>query len=135
MEDEIKNSIYAGMSIYKKLEILRIRLKKDFLTQEEKKYLSLYLGILNTNNKMSNMLNPRKRILNIDVKFDKLDMDEYIQIYNNSFFNILLGVNFESLDEYTNYLLSKEIIKIFNEINNIQVEQLVETSNKQLVKK
>ena len=135
MENEIKNSIYAGMSIYKKLENLKIRLRKDLLTQEDKKYLSLYLGILNTNNKMSNILNPRKRILNIEVKFEKLDMNEYIEIYNNNFSSILLDVNFECLDEYTNYLLSKDIVKNFNDINGIKTNQLIEIGNKQLIKK
>ena len=135
MENEIKNSIYTGMSIYIKLENLKIRLRKDLLTQEHKKYLSLYLGILNTKNQISSILNPQNKSLNIEVKYNHLDSNEYLEIYENNFSNILLDINFESWEDYLNYLLDKDVIKEFNTINNIKINKLPKISNKQLVKK
>ena len=129
---EIKTSIYFGMSIYKTIKNCRIKLGSYLLTPDDKKYLSLYLGLIKSKNKVSESLNTRKMENNIMVNATFLNQEEYIKIYMNDFSNIIDNVDFSSIENYLSFLASQDIVKVFNEQNGINLSK---KSNKQLIKK
>ena len=129
---DIKTSIYFGMSIYKTIKNCKIKLDSHLLTPEDKKYLSLYLGLIKSKNKISESLNTRKMENNIMVSATFLNQEEYVKIYMNDFSNIIDNVDFSSIENYLNFLASQDIVKMFNKRNGINLSK---KSNKQLIKK
>lgn len=119
--EKIKKSIYAGMSIYKAIENKKIVINHEPITHEDKKYISLYLGLLDITNICED----------VEVIYESLSKEEYLEVYKNSFVEIIKLINFDSLNEYLNYILSKDIINLFNEKYEININK----ENKQLVKK
>ena len=119
--EKIKKSIYAGMSIYNAIENKKIIINNKIITNEDKKYISLYLGLLDITNICED----------VEVIYEKLSKEEYLEVYKNNFVEIIKLINFDSLNEYLNYILSKDIINLFNEKYEININK----ENKQLVKK
>lgn len=135
VNDEVKTSLYVGMSIFKLIKDQELNIRNKNLTLEDKKYLSLYLGIINSKNKISTYLKQKEVKFNLKIPFKYLDKEEYIELYTNYFIDIFKEVNFESIEIHLKYLLSKEIIQIFNRSNGHYVDKTVNESNKQLIKK
>lgn len=129
---EIKKSVYIGMSIYNILKDCKMIMNNEFVSVEDKKYLSLYLGILYTDNTISNIIHKND---NINLNLKHLNMNEYIEIYKNDFIEILNNINYNSMNDYLKYLLSIDIINKYNEIYNIDMKGLIDKSNKILIKK
>lgn len=129
---EIKTSIYLGMSIYRTMKDCRIKFDQYLLTMQDKKYLSLYLGLIKSKNRVSERFKTLTMENNIMVNATFLNQDEYARIYMNDFADIVDKVDFESIDNYLEFLASKDIVRLFNQINGIS---LVKESNKQLIKK
>ena len=132
---EVKEAIYTGMCIYDTFKSTIVEIEGKFVSLDDKKYLSLYLGILNTNNKVSNMIKDTELMLNTKVNFKRLDNEEYINIYKKYFKNILIDLSTNSIDEYFSSLLYKEIIIKLNREYNFSTDVFVNYENKQLVKK
>ncbi len=129
---EMKTSIYLGMSIYRTMKDCRIKFDQYLLTMQDKKYLSLYLGLIKSKNRVSERFKTLTMENNIMVNATFLNQDEYARIYMNDFADIVDKVDFESIDNYLEFLASKDIVRLFNQINGIS---LVKESNKQLIKK
>lgn len=129
---EIKTSIYLGMSIYRTMKDCRIKFDQYLLTMQDKKYLSLYLGLIKSKNRVSERFKTLTMENNIMVNATFLNQDEYARIYMNDFADIVDKIDFESIDNYLEFLASKDIVRLFNQINGIS---LVKESNKQLIKK
>lgn len=129
---EIKTSIYLGMSIYRTMKDCRIKFNQYLLTMQDKKYLSLYLGLIKSKNRVSERFKTLTMENNITVNATFLNQEEYVRIYMNDFADIVDKVDFESIDNYLEFLASKDIVRLFNQINGIS---LVKESNKQLIKK
>lgn len=129
---EIKTSIYLGMSIYRTMKDCRIKFDQYLLTMQDKKYLSLYLGLIKSKNRVSEKFKTLTMENNIMVNATFLNQEEYASIYMNDFADIVDKVDFESIDNYLEFLASKDIVRLFNQINGIS---LVKESNKQLIKK
>lgn len=129
---EMKTSIYLGMSIYRTMKDCRIKFDQYLLTMQDKKYLSLYLGLIKSKNRVSERFKTLTMENNIMVNVTFLNQDEYARIYMNDFADIVDKVDFESIDNYLEFLASKDIVRLFNQINGIS---LVKESNKQLIKK
>lgn len=129
---EIKTSIYFGMSIYRTMKDCRIKFDQYLLTMQDKKYLSLYLGLIKSKNRVSERFKTLTMENNITVNATFLNQEEYVRIYMNDFADIVDKVDFESIDNYLEFLASKDIVRLFNQINGIS---LVKESNKQLIKK
>ena len=132
--NEVKQSIYAGMSIYKEIMNCQIKIDNKKISLEDKKILSLYLGIVSTNNEVSNFLNLNNIYYNIQVKYETLNFEEYLEIYNDNFTNIFREIDFENIFNYFEYLLNNPIIKKYNEANNNNIKLVTENKNKILVK-
>ena len=128
---EMKTSIYLGMSIYRTMKDCRIKFDQYLLTMQDKKYLSLYLGLIKSKNRVSERFKTLTMENNIMVNATFLNQDEYARIYMNDFADIVDKVDFESIDNYLEFLASKDIVRLFNQINGIS---LVKESNKQLIK-
>lgn len=131
---EVKMSIYAGMSIFDTIKNCQIEIDGRNISLEDKKFLSLYLGIINTENEISKFMKLKKLNFNIKVNFNFLNTEKYLEIYNNYFIEILNNIRFESMEEYFNSLLDKEIIKAFNENNSYYLKNSSKTKNKKLIK-
>ena len=136
MEEEklnIVKTIYTGVSIYSTLKKCKIKLKYNFLTLEEKKYLSLYLGLLYNNEYIKQKIGKRK--LNLEVRYNCLNLDEFSNIYSDEFNTIFQNINYNSLIAYIESLINIKIIEEFNTINNINMYEFINHSNKVLIKK
>jgi len=132
--EEVKLSVYAGMSIFDLLKGCEIKIWDKAISIEDKKYLSLYLGIINTKNKISSYLDKENIKFNILINFNFLHQDKYLKIYNEYFSDILMDVDFESIENYLTYLLSKDIIKSFNKSNGYHVNKAINERHKKLIK-
>lgn len=119
--EKIKKSIYAGMSIYKAIENKKIVINNEVINKEDKKYISLYLGLLDITNICKD----------VEIIYESLSKEEYLEVYKNNFVEIIKLINFDSLNEYLSYILSKDIINLFNQKYEININK----ENKQLVKK
>lgn len=129
---EIKEAIYTGVCFFDMLKGKIIRMDKEIVSFEDKKYLSLYLGLLNSENEIS------QKFYNIfcsfQILFNSLDINYYKELYNEYFKELTNEINFDTLNNYFMSLLDKDIIKKFNSINNININ-LKRESNKRLIKK
>lgn len=124
--NEIKNSIYIGMSIFNVLKGSIIRINDEIVTFEEKKYLSLYFGLISS----KNVLNDEYSNSISELEYRLLDIDEYIELYKNYFIRIFESIDFNSIENYFKFLLEQPIIKKYN--SDLSVEN---NSNKKLIKK
>ena len=127
--NEVKNAIYSGMSIFNVLKNSIVEVDNKKVSLEDKKYLSLYLGVINSENIISLEFNDLFSKLYLD--YELLDMSLYMDIYIEYFIEIFKNIDFGSIKNYFEYLLEKEIIKKVNNDNGIY-EQIM--SNKKLVK-
>lgn len=128
----IENSIFEGMKIFNELKSCKILLNEELISMNDKKYLSLYLGIINTENKISKILRNSNSRFNIQTHCKSLTSQKYNEILNIYFLDIFNQVNFISIDEYLNFLLNQEIVKVFNRINRIN-EEIFKPKNKRLI--
>ena len=101
---------------------------------EDKKYLSLYLGVLNTENSITNYLKSKNINIKTFINFNILSQEEYLKIYNNYFIGILDEINYKYIEDYMRYLLSKKAVKIFNRDNKFFMDHIISEKNKRLVK-
>ena len=88
-------SIYAGMSIFDLIKDIDINIEGSSISLSDKKYLSLYLGVINTKNKITDYLKKQNINIGTFINFKYLKQDEYIRIYNNYFVEIFEQINFE----------------------------------------
>ena len=58
--EEVKSSLYAGMAIFNLIKDYDLSIDKDNISLEDKKYLSLYLGIINSKNRISSYLKAKE---------------------------------------------------------------------------
>ncbi len=105
---EVKSAIYRGMYVYDLIKNLEISIEGEILSINDKKILGLYLGLTN-----------------MELNIVKLDINKYLNIYSKYFTYIFKEINFYSIDSYIDYLLSKDIIKKYNRVNNIKNKQLI----------
>lgn len=134
---EVKKTIYAAMSIYDLIKDVDISLENQIITSKDKKYLSLYLGIINTRNIVSDYLKSENINIGTFINFEYLKYNEYLEIYNKYFVEVFNEIDFISIESNFNFLLSKNVIKKFNETNGYSVDILFENisiSNKEYIK-
>lgn len=129
---EIKEAIYAGVCFFDMLKGKIVRINKKIVSFEDKKYLSLYLGLLNSENEISDKF--YDSFCSLQISFNALDVNYYKELSNEYFTQLANEINCDTLNNYFMSLLEKEIIKKFNKINNININ-LKRESNKQLIKK
>lgn len=119
MEKEIKNTIYTGISIFKIIKNSIVKIDKQIVSLEDKKYLSLYLGIINCD------------IDEYCIEYEPINKYLYNDIYNEYFKDILINLDLSSTNNYYNSLLNTDIVKKFNKDYGIYQEN---ESNKKLIK-
>lgn len=129
---ELNNAIYMGMNIFDSTKEWFINAQKTEYRINDIKYLSLYLGILNTDNYISKKFKELNYDLSIKFNVTKIDKNKYLDIYDKVFFNILDISNINSFDEYVKFILNQDIIKRINQCANIDINELF--SSKKLVK-
>ena len=102
MDEEFLNvekSVYAGMSIYSIIKDNEIIIDGYSLNYEDKKYLSLYLGVINTTNWFSNFLKEKQYNYNLNISYKILDTNKYLDLYSNNFSNLFKQIPFNSFDD------------------------------------
>jgi integrase len=105
----------------------------EYVSLEDKKVLGLYLGILHTENSVSNKLIDTELLKNTNIGYKSVDEYEYFNSYEKHFKYIFDNMNFESIEDYFASLLNNEIIVKLNREYNFNPKEFI--SNKQLVKK
>lgn len=130
---EVKQALYAGMSIYKELMNSIVEINGKKITLEDKKYMSIYLGMLNTENIISTKLKePGYRVYK-RVKYKQLTNEEYMNIYKEHFVELFNQMDFNSIVNCFNSLLDNEVIINLNNAFRFNVNKLENNSNKQMV--
>jgi len=132
--DEVKISLYEGMSIFNVLKDYDINMNDKNISIDDKKYLSLYLGLINSKNSISLYLKEKNIKFKFRFNYKFLKQEEYLEIYNSYFIEILKEINFNSIEEHLNYLLSKKIVQDFNRCNGHYVDKMINDRNKELMK-
>lgn len=129
---EVKQALYVGMSIYKELMNSIIEVNNKKLSLEDKKYLSLYLGLLNTENSISVKLKePGFRVYK-RIKYKQLTNEEYINIYKEYFVEIFNQIDFNSIMNCFEFLINNEVVQNINKAFRFDIDKLVNKSNKQM---
>ncbi len=134
--EEVKSSLYAGMAIFNLIKDYDLSIVKDNISLEDKKYLSLYLGIINSKNRISSYLKAKeiKFRINFNCNPKLLKKEDYIELYNKYFIDIFKCISFNSIECNLDYLLNKKIIQEFNRCNGHIVDKTVNERNKKLIK-
>ena len=134
--EEVKISVYAGMAIFNLIKDYDMSINREDISLEDKKYLSLYLGIINSKNRISLYLkeNGIKFSINFNCNPELLKRDDYIQLYNKYFVDLFNEISFDSIECNLDYLLNKKIIQEFNRCNGHIVDKMVNERNKELIK-
>ena len=132
--NDIKDLIYEGVNIYSEIKNCKLEIEQCKLSIEDKKYLALYLGILNTNNIISKTLKKYNCTYNIQVNCRNLDKQNFSNIFNNYFIEIFNNNSFETIYDYFYYLLEQEVVKKFNYVNNVSINKIFKEKNKKLIK-
>lgn len=132
---EIENAIYIGVCIYNNLRKSIVEIEDKFVSLEDKKILSLYLGILHTKNKVSSLLGETDLVKNTKINYKKLDSKLFYEIYNTYFNDIIDNINKESIEDYFSELLNRNIVIKLNEEYNFNVDEFINIRNKELIKK
>lgn len=126
-------SIVEGISIFNEVKKCKLEFNQYKLNINDKKYLSLYLGLINILSKMYIYFENINRKLNMQVNNKPINSKKYKEILCNYFSDVFEGVNFNTVEDYLNFLLDKDIVKIFNKINNVDIYS--SDSNKKLILK
>lgn len=134
--EEVKKAVYTGMATFNLIKDYDLKLYNKNLNLEDKKYLSLYLGIINTNNNFSLFLKENEIRFGINFKcsYKLLSTEDFLNLYNDYFVDVIKEINFNSIEENVNYLLSKKIIQDFNKCNGHNLNKIINDKNKQLIK-
>ena len=127
---EVKEAIYTGMSVYGTLKNFIIESNGNIVSLEDKKYISLYLGILYSNNEIGKKFQTKDNTIYKKVKYNDLTSDELLKTYTDGFVDILTKIDFESINNYFNFLLTNELVSSINKSFRIDVK----SGNKQLVR-
>ena len=134
--EEVKSSLYAGMAIFNLIKDYELSIDKDNISLEDKKYLSLYLGIINSKNRISSYLKAKEIRFRINFNCNPklLKKEDYIELYDKYFIDIFKCISFNSIECNLDYLLNKKIIQEFNKCNGHIVDKTVNERNKKLIK-
>lgn len=132
---EIENAIYTGICIYNRLSRTIVEIENSFVPLDDKRELSLYLGILHSQNHISDKLtetNIKKHTL---ITYKKIDSGTYLELYNSYFKDMINDFNLETIEEFLKCLLTKDIVKSINREYDFNMYDFINIGNKQLVKK
>lgn len=132
---EIENAIYAGVCFYNRLRKTIVEIEGKFVSKEDKRILGLYLGILHTENSISNRLGATELKNNTNIGYKCIDEYEYKDAYENYFKAFFSTMNFETIEDYFSSLLNNEIIVKLNREYNFNVEDFINLGDKKLIKK
>ena len=108
--------IYESVGIFNELNKCKISFNQYNLNIEDKKYLSLYLGLIKVLSRYDKYFKLIDKRINIQVNSFKLDKNTTDYILNNYFNDV---INIITDENYINYLLDKKVIKMFNSLNGI----------------
>ena len=132
---EIGNSVYTGVCIYNSLRKRIVEIDRRFVSLEEKIPLSLYLGILHSQNSISSLLEKTELVRGTKIDYKKLDSKEFCELYDLYFKDVIYKMNIETLEDYFKILLENNIVVKLNNEYDVSLSKLNNLSNKALVKK
>lgn len=89
IDEELVKSIYKAIEVFDVIKDTRIKIANILISDIEKKYLSLLLGIYFTNNEVSKIIHLLRYNYHIEVYTSVKREAEYEKIYNEQFSNII----------------------------------------------
>ena len=132
---DIKNALYTGICIYDRLSRTIVEIDGKIVSLEDKKNLSLYLGIIHTENCISNLLIESDLKKDTNITYKKLDNKTFLSIYNKIFKDSLIDIDIKTIEDYFMSLLNKDIVMKLNSEYNFNPSEFINIKNKQLIKK
>ena len=132
---DIKNALYTGICIYERLSRTIVEIDGKIVSLEDKKDLSLYLGIIHTENSISNLLIESDLKKDTGITYKKLDNKTILSIYNKIFKDSLIDIKIKTIEDYFFSLLNKDIVIKLNDEYNFNPSKFINKENKQLIKK
>ena len=111
---EIRDAMYAGVCLYNRLKKTIVEINGEVVSIEDKKILGLYLGILHTQNSISDKLIETNLKKDTNIGYKCIDEYEYYVSYENCFKYIFSTMDFETIEDYFVCLLDNHIIKKLN---------------------
>lgn len=132
-DEEMRMIVYKSIEIYETLRKPIIKTNNRKLSIDDKKYLSLLLGILTTNNEIGNILRMLKYDYGITVIPNLRSNKECNKIYEEEFLPIfeLNNINENTkVEDLMLFLLDNEFIKNLHGINKTSITCIKSIINK-----
>lgn len=114
IDEELIRSIFKTIEIFDIIKNTRIKINNKLITIDNKKYLSLLLGIYFTNNGVSKTLRLLRYNYDIEVFTSVKKQEEYEKIFNEEFSNIvdsLINIEDSCVENLMLQLLEVDFIK------------------------
>ena len=114
IDEELIESIFKAVEIFDIMKNTRIKLNNKLISNNDKKYLSLLLGIYNKKNGVSKILHLLRYNYDIEVLTSIKRYEEYEKIYNEQFSDIvdsLINVEDSCVENLMLQLLEVDFIK------------------------
>lgn len=97
-DEELLRVIYKTLEIFKTVKDTKLKLYNKVLSIEDKKILSILLGVLDTSNRVGDRLNKYGFSYGIIVRTSEMKDEEYNDIYNNYFDDMNIEENIKLED-------------------------------------
>ena len=135
VDEELVKSIYKAIEVFDVIKDTRIKIIGTLISDTEKKYLSLLLGIYFTNNEVSKIIRFLRYNYDIEVHTSMKKEDEYEQIYNQHFSSLvdgLIKVEDSYIENMMLQLLEIDFIKKMHQAKGLALAPLKLLLNKSL---
>lgn len=124
ISEELLVAIYKSMEIYDTIKYTRLKINNKVINTNDKKYLSLLLGIYFKKNSVSKILNLLRYDYGIYVYTDRKKEEEYVDIYINNFKEIvepMLNEETNTIEEFMLKLIEVDFIKWIHNSNSMSL--------------
>ena len=135
VDEQLLASIYKAMDIYDIIKKTYLKINSELISELDKKYLSLLLGIYFEKNNVSKVLNMLRFDYGIQVYTSRKSENEYEYIYNNYFKELLdtmLEEENNSTEQFMLKLLKIEFIEKLHRYNGLSINSLELILNKMI---
>lgn len=132
---DVNAAFHKGMEVFFVIANAALKIDDKLLTVEDKKILSLLLGIEYTSNNVSKKLKNFFWSYRVLVYTPDLERDKCIEIYDKNFIELIENFGLQEnfcLEELMLKLLDLEFIISLHEINNCSVKKVKKTLSKSI---
>lgn len=114
IDDELLAAIYKSIEVFDIIKNTTLKIDNERLNNENKKHLSLFMGIYLSKNEVSKIFHLLRYNYGIEVFTSNMKEEEYINLYQNNFKELVLSMvdeNHITIEEFMLKLLEVDFIK------------------------